>query len=270
MPFANSGDVKISYEIRNAKSSKVPVFFISGLAGTRQGCAKQAGFFETKRPVVLHDHRGTGESDKPPGVYSVPNMAKDVIAIMDAAGIARAHMVGMSTGGAIIQNLCLDYAERVQSAVLSCTWPRTDHFFRRQFEARKEVILNLGPEFAARQASTMLYDPEYFTLNHDQIVALENSAIQNSAPAQILAERIDAIVAHDLWQRLSQIRQPVLVLCAKNDVVTPPYFSKQLAELIPNAQLNLFEKGGHFFFISEAKEFNARVDEFLSERDGVS
>ncbi|MGI9378113.1 MAG: alpha/beta fold hydrolase [Methyloligellaceae bacterium] len=269
MPIAKSGDVRISYEIRNSESSEIPVFFISGLAGTRHGCLKQAAYFETKRPVILHDHRGTGESDKPPGVYSVPSMARDVIEIMDSSGIAKAHLVGMSTGGAIIQNLCLDFQERVQSAVLCCTWPRTDSFFRRQFEARKEVILKLGPDFAARQASTTLYDPEYFALNYDQIVALENFAIENSPPAQILAERIDAIVAHDLWQLLPQINRPVLVSCAKNDVVTPPYFSKQLAKLIPNAQLEIFEKGGHFFFISEAEEFNAKVDDFLCEWDRV-
>ena len=113
MARVSSSGVEIAYDIMNANGAGVPVFFLAGLNGMRQACMKQAIPFSRERPVIVQDQRGTGESDKPRGVYSVGNFAKDVIAIMDAACIERAHMVGTSTGGAIAQVLCIDYAERV-------------------------------------------------------------------------------------------------------------------------------------------------------------
>ena len=105
MARVSSGGVEIAYDIMNENGAGVPVFFLAGLNGMRQACMKQAIPFSRERPVIVQDQRGTGESDKPRGVYSVGNFAKDVIAIMDAAGIERAHMVGTSTGGAIAQVL---------------------------------------------------------------------------------------------------------------------------------------------------------------------
>src|SRR4051794_41045924 len=126
MARVSSGGVEIAYDILNADGGGVPVFFLAGLNGMRQACMQQALPFSRERPVIVQDQRGTGESGKPRGGggYSVGNFARDVIAIMDAAGIARAHMVGTSTGGAIAQVLCLDYAERVQSAAICCSWMR--------------------------------------------------------------------------------------------------------------------------------------------------
>ncbi len=84
MASVNSGGVEIVYDVLNPDGSGIPVFFIAGLNGMRQACMKQALPFSRERPVVVHDQRGTGASGKPLGVYSVQNMAKDVVAIMDA------------------------------------------------------------------------------------------------------------------------------------------------------------------------------------------
>jgi aminoacrylate hydrolase len=170
MARVNSGGVEIVYEIMNAKGLGVPVFFLAGLNGMRQACMKQAIPFSRERPVIVQDQRGTGESGKPRGVYSVGNLAKDVIAIMDAAGVERAHMVGTSTGGAIAQVLCIDYAERVQSAAICCSWMKCDHFFRRQFEMRKRILLSMGTEALMLLTSTTLNDPKWFTEHYEELL----------------------------------------------------------------------------------------------------
>lgn len=267
MPTVNSGGVDIAYQVLNPDGPGLPVFFIAGLNGQAASCMTQAEPFSKERPVVVHDHRGTGESAKPRGVYSIEAMAGDVIAIMDDAGIDKAHMVGTSTGGAIIQVLCIDHGERVQSAAICCSWPRTDHFFRRQFEMRKEVLAALGTLALARLTSTVLNDPQYFTEHYEEICAKEVATAARAGPPEIDAERIDAIIAHDQWDRLGQINVPVIVIGSKNDAVCPPYFSAQLAERIPGARFKLYEEGGHFFYIAYADAFNNDIRRFIAANE---
>ena len=267
MATVDSGGVEISYEILNPDGSKVPVFFIAGLGGARGMFFNQSPVFAEARPVVLHDHRGTGESAKPLGVYSVANMAADIVAIMDDAGIAKAHMVGTSTGGAIIQILCLDHAELVQSAAICCSWPKSDAYFLRSFEMRKRVLTEMGAEAMTLMTTPVLNDPKFFTDHYDQMVANEKMMIATAPPPAVAAERIDAIMAHDQIDRLGAIDLPVTVVCAKNDAVTPPYYSVDMAERIPGAELKLYEDGGHFFFMVHVDEFNAHIADFIARNE---
>lgn len=267
MARVNSGGVEIVYDIMNANGPGVPVFFIAGLNGMRQACMKQAIPFSRGRPVVVQDQRGTGESGKALGIYSVQNMAKDVIAIMHDAGIKKAHMVGTSTGGAIAQVLCIDYAERVQSAAICCSWIKCDHFFRRQFEMRKRILLSMGTEALMLLTSTTLNDPKWFTEHYDELIEREKGLLERAGPAEVDAERIDAILAFDESKRLGRITTPVTVIGAKNDAVCPPYYSEQLAAAIPGATLSLYEDGGHFFYLVYAERFNAEVQDFIARHE---
>ena len=267
MARVSSGGVEIAYDIMNANGGGVPVFFLAGLNGMRQACMKQAIPFSRERPVIVQDQRGTGESDKPRGVYSVGNFAKDVIAIMDAAGIERAHMVGTSTGGAIAQVLCIDYAERVQSAAICCSWMRCDHFFRRQFEMRKRILLSMGTEALMLLTSTTLNDPRWFTEHYEELLERERGLLERAGPPEVDAERIDAILAFDESMRLRRIKSPVIVIGAKNDAVCPPYYSEQLAAAIPGATLSLYEDGGHFFYLVYADRFNAQIRDFMTRHE---
>jgi aminoacrylate hydrolase len=267
MATVESGGVEISYEILNPDSPKVPIFFIAGLGGTRGSFAHQSPVFAEDRPVVLHDHRGTGESAKPLGVYTVANMAADIVAIMDDADIATAHMIGTSTGGAIIQILCLDHAARVQSASICCSWPKSDAYFLRQFEMRKRVLAEMGVEALTLMTTPALNDPKFFTDNYQQMVETEKMMIATAPPPDVAAQRIDAIMAHDQIDRLGDIDVPVIIVCAKNDAVTPPYNSVEMAERIPGAELKLYEDGGHFFFMVHVDRFNADIADFIARHE---
>ncbi len=267
MAVVNSGGVDIDYEILNPGAAGISVFFISGLNGARTSWPLQAEFFSKDRTVVLHDHRGTGKSAKPLGVYSVENMAGDVVAIMDDAGIEKAHVVGSSTGGAIIQVLCIDYPERIQSAAICSSWPKSDHFFIRQFTMRKKILLEMGWDDYTRLSALSLNSPKFFTDHYDEIVKKEDLNIQNAPPANVMAERIDCIMAHDQMARLGQIQAPTLVAVAQDDACTPPYYSEQLVDKIPGAELKLFEDGGHFVYMARPDEFNAVIHGFIQKND---
>src|SRR5207245_2413513 len=119
---------------------------VPGLNGVGAFWARQVPDFARDFRVVVHDHRGTGQSTHSRIRYSVEQMAADVLRLMDRLGIASAHVAGHSTGGAIGQVIAQDHPDRVQSLVLSATWPGPDPYFRRLFEARKQTLRASGME----------------------------------------------------------------------------------------------------------------------------
>jgi aminoacrylate hydrolase len=263
MAIVRSKGVDIFYDIYNKSSHKVPIFFIAGLNGMRSACMKQATYFDKKRPVILHDHRGTGASGKPIQSYSVEEMAMDVIAVMDDLQIPKAHMVGTSLGGAITQVLCVQYPERIQSAGIICSFVKKDPFLTRQFEMRKKVLQALGTETLMHLTSTTLNDPKYFTDHYEDILAREKVLLANAPPLQVEVARIEAVLKFDQSASLHKITTPTLVVGANNDVVCPPYCSIDLANKIPNAKLKIYQDGGHFFYLVYSDQFNSEIEEFI-------
>jgi aminoacrylate hydrolase len=260
MPTVSIGDADIYYE----EAGKGPaLMLVPGLSGLGSFWTQQVREFSRDFRVVIHDHRGTGQSTHSRIRYSVEQMAGDVLRLMDKLGIAAAHLVGHSTGGAIGQVIAQDHPERLQSLVLSATWAGRDPFFRRLFESRKEVLLNLGVEAYLRASVLFLAPPWWVSANDAAIAESHRQAIKAAAPVEVMASRIDAIVAFDRRARLGEIRTPTLVIVAADDTITPPFYSDELAERIPGAKLVVLEGGGHFVPQIMPEPYNAAVGAFL-------
>ena len=186
-----------------------------------------------------------------------------VFAIMErAAGIERAQMVGTSAGGAIAQVLCIEYAERVQSAAICCSWTRCDHFFRRQFEMRKRILLSMGTEALMLLTSTTLNDPRWFTEHYEELLERERGLLERAGPPEVDAERIDAILAFDESTRL----QPDQVPGHRDrreeyDAVCPPSYSEQLAAAMPGwpSARARTRTAGISLYLVYADRFNAQI-----------
>jgi len=151
MPLISIGDCSLYYERRGVG---FPVLFVSGLAGFASFWQDQVPTFARRFEVITFDHRGIGQSDQARLGWSVERLAVDVVGLMDALRIKRAHLVGHSTGGAIAQVLAIEHPARLASVVLSATWTKTDAYFRRLFALRKEVLQRLGAN-AYVQSSTL-------------------------------------------------------------------------------------------------------------------
>jgi aminoacrylate hydrolase len=260
MPTVSIGDADIYYE----EAGKGPaLMLVPGLSGLGSFWTQQVREFSRDFRVVIHDHRGTGQSTHSRIRYSVEQMAGDVLRLMDKLGIAAAHLVGHSTGGAIGQVIAQDHPERLQSLVLSATWAGRDPFFRRLFESRKEVLLNLGVEAYLRASVLFLAPPWWVSANDAAIAESHRQAIKAAAPVEVMASRIDAIVAFDRRPRLGEIRTPTLVIVAADDTITPRFYSDELAERIPGAKLVVLEGGGHFVPQIMPEPYNAAVGAFL-------
>ncbi len=260
MPRANIGDAEIYYE---EAGSGPPLLLVPGLSGQGLFWAKQVPDFARDFRVIVHDHRGTGQSTWSRFTYSVDQMAADVLRLMDALGIASAHFVGHSTGGAIGQVIAQDHPGRLQSLVLSATWPGPDAYFRRLFESRREVLVTLGVESYLR-ASALTLAPPWWVRDNDALLAEQHGQAAAAAPpVEVMASRIDAIVAFDRRARLGEIRTPALVIVAQDDMITPRFYSDELASRIAGAKLVVLDAGGHFVPQILPEPYNAAVGGFL-------
>jgi len=263
MPKLSIGDAEIYYEEAGAGE---PLLLVPGLSGQGSFWSAQVEAFKRDFRVIVHDHRGAGRSTHSAIKYSVEQMADDVLRLMDALGIDAAHLVGHSTGGAIGQVIALDQPRRLRSLVLSATWAGPDPYFRRLFECRKEVLLTQGLEAYLRASVLVLAPPDWVSRNDAAIAELHRAQAAAWPPREIVASRIDAIVAFDRRARLGAIRVPTLVVVAQDDMVTPKFYSDELARAIPGARYVVLEGGGHFAPQIHADPYNRAVGGFLRAR----
>jgi aminoacrylate hydrolase len=260
MPKVGIGDAELSYEVHG---DGPPLLLVPGLSGLGSFWTNQVAAFSRDFRVVVHDHRGAGQSTHSRIRYSVEQMAGDLLRLMDALGIASAHFVGHSTGGAIGQVIAQDHPQRLRSLVLSATWAGPDPYFRRLFESRRKVLLTAGVESYLR-ASVLFLAPPWWVSANDAAIAADHAAlVAAAAPVEVMQSRIDAILRFDRRARLGEIRTPTLVIVADDDMVTPRFYSEELAGRIPGAKLVVLEGGGHFAPAILPEPYNAAVGAFL-------
>ncbi len=261
MPRVSIGDCHLYYE---RHGSGYPVLFLTGLAGYAQYWREQIPAFSRNFEVIVHDHRGVGESEASTNSSTIERWAGDVVALMDALGIARAHVVGHSAGGAIAQVLAIEHPQRLSSMVIAASWPKADAYFRRLFALRKEILLRLGPSSYVQTNTLLLYSPDYIARNNEKLRMIEAQALANFASPERTLSRIDAILAFDRTADLGRIRTPTLIVATQDDLVTPAYYSEELARRIQGAEVKFFPNGGHYFTQVLAREFNLAVLPFLA------
>lgn len=240
-----------------------PLLLVSGLNGVASFWSGHVPALAERFTVVLHDHRGTGQSSHARLDCSVEQMAEDVVQLMDHLSIETAHLVGHSTGGAIGQTLALDRPQLIERLVLSATWSAPDGYFRRLFKVRSEILRAGGPEAYVR-ANALFMRPASWTRDHEAVLEAEDAAaVAGFPPTEVMLSRIAAIVRFDRRADVPRIAAPTLVIGARDDIVTPAYFSEELGRLIPGAETVILPEGGHFFPVSAAEEFRRIAVEFL-------
>jgi aminoacrylate hydrolase len=257
MPWVGTTDDRIYFETHGAG---VPVLLVPGLGGVGSYWNPNIPAFSARH----QDHRGTGQSSRSMICYSVDQMTDDLVRVMDHLNIEKAHLVGHSTGGAMGQTLAAKHPERLQSLIIYASWTKSDPFFRRVFEARRALLTASGAAAYVRSTPVFLYPDWWVNENTALLEERETTVIPNFPAPEIVASRIDAIVAFDRTSDLPSIRTPTQVICAKDDILTPPYFTDELARLIPGAERAILERGGHCASETNTQAFNDAVLGFIA------
>lgn len=247
-----------------------PLVLISGLGGL---ASFWSGFAATCAPyfrVVTYDHRGVGRSSPLDGPTSIAAMRDDLLGLLDHLGIEKAFILGHSTGGAIAQRLAVDHPERVARLVLSATFARPCAYMRRLFDGRLDLLDRLGIDAYRRHAVTLLNAPYWLAANDATVEAELSAAAGRSKPgdAAVVRERMLAVLGHDAQDELHRITCPTRVVVAEDDIVTPAYLSRRLADGITGADFVTLPRGGHYAMRAEPEHYRDAVLDFL--RDGAS
>ena len=236
---------------------------VSGLSGFASFWADLVPGFANSLNVVTHDHRGIGQSDLTRSGFTVDRMEDRRNRLDGRLEIERAHIVGHSTGGAIAQTVAIEHPKRVASIVLSASWTKPDAYFRRFFGFARTSCCAWGEAYVQAN-SLFLYPGWYVARNNERLRQMEAQTLAVFPPTEIAASRIDAVLAFDRTEQLARIKTPTLVVGAEDDLITPAYFSEELARLIPGAEIKIFPRGGHAFTQVRPREFSQAVLPFLA------
>ena len=263
-----SNDVKIAFNIQGDGPPLVLImgYRLNSSAWPREFLDSLARRFT----VITPDNRGTGKSDKPLDGYAIANLARDVLGLLDALGIDRAHILGYSMGGAIAQEFVRQFPERVAGLVLCATMCGG----RRAIYARASVLRvmrdldGLEPEEIARRIWKVTYSPSYLADNMEKIEGQMLREIAEPTPLHAADLQFQAFSDFDSSDALPNVRAPTLVLTGDLDQLISPGNSKIIAELIPGAELRILRGIAHRLMWEAAQDCAHIVSDFLHEVDG--
>jgi 3-oxoadipate enol-lactonase len=263
MAFAEAVDgTRVHYDVFGPRDGE-PLLLIQGLGADSRGWIRQRRAFAARYRCIALDNRGVGRSDKPEGPYDLEMMAADALAVLDAAGVADAHVVGVSMGGVLAQILGVRHPSRVRSLVLACTGCR-HHTWRRELLAEwSDTARQRGMRALVDTSARWLVGPRS-RFRFWPVVSLLGPLAFNVDAAPFSAQ-VDAILGldDDVRFELEGIEVPTLVLVGSQDILTPVGDSEEIAALIPGAELVVVRGGAHGFMVEHAGAFNRAVLEFL-------
>lgn len=293
MTGPRSGAVKVNgidiyYEIHG---SGEPLLMIEGLGYSAWMWYKQIPAFSERYQVIVFDNRGAGNTDKPDTEYSIEIMADDASGLLRTLGIGRAHVLGVSLGGFIAQELALRHPDLVKSLVLVSTNSGEENPLRRNsrpwngflklwgflpgmYEMSGKAGVPSGIEYGLtkeeriRYGLSLAFTPEYFKEHPDEIERIVRWRLDNPQPGYAWTRQMMAGIKFDSTARAGDINAPSIVINGTEDRIVTPESAFVLAERIPDSRFVPIEGSGHLLFIERSEEFNEIVLGFLDEVRG--
>ena len=216
--------------------------------------------------VVTFDNRGAGRSGKPPGPYSIVEMASDTAELINHLGWDSTNVAGLSMGGMIAQELALDYPEKVRKLVLMCTTSGG----REQTLADPEIysILNaprqgISDEYIARIGLNLLFPIEFINENPDLMDQLVHDMCIAPTPPEPFQAQVQAVSRWSVYDRISELKNPTLIFSGEKDILIPPGNSRILHDLIPGSRLIEVSGAGHGLPSMCPEKISSEIIDFL-------
>ena len=267
MPFVHATDgTRIHYEV-TGKSGATPVLMIQGLGASKNAWNLQRIAMATRFRIISFDNRGAGRSDKPTEPFTLEQMADDALAVLDAAGIETAHVVGASMGGVISQIVAVKFPHRVRSLTLVCTACRNHPWRQELLQSWAKTAADKGMIEVGKEAAQWVMSPRSFRRLVPAFTWMGPLAALR--PRHSFVSQIDAILntREDLVDQLSTITAPTMVIVGNQDILTPRGDSEEIAERIPNSELVVISGAAHGLMMEHSSTFNKILIEFLQRTE---
>jgi len=262
--FADANGGRLYYELYGEGE---PLLLIMGLGANHLGWTAQIPSYSREFRVIVFDNRGTGQSDFPADAdYTIPMLADDAAALLEALGVDSAHVYGISMGGMIAQEMALRHPDRVKSLILGATTPGGPNAVAPQPEAIRS-LLEQGAAFDRGVTPALLdalFSPGFLADHGSELVAaFQSMADYPPTSREAYQAQLRAVAAHDTYDRLPDIDAPTLVLHGTDDPLLPAANGRILAERIPGAKLVLLDGARHAYLLEKQAEADAAVLDFL-------
>jgi len=262
MPTVKANYINIYYEIHGQGE---PLLMIQGLSNYSGHWTTLLPPFAKEYRVIIFDNRGTGRTDKPETPYTMEMMAADTSGLLEAIGIDRANVLGVSMGGMIAQEFSLDYPNKVINLILGCTSCGREHGIPPSPES---IAFLANPERAklsieqrARETAPWLWTEAFIKKQPEAVDRYVAITTKYPTPLHGLAGQMQAVAGGDTYERLPQIKAPTLVIAGDSDRLIPFENSKIIASRIPGAELVIVKNAGHAF--TESPEATTAILDFL-------
>jgi pimeloyl-ACP methyl ester carboxylesterase len=267
MPKVKVNEITMNYD---QQGTGEPLILIPYLAADYACYAFQVADYAKNFTCISVDLRGAGETDKPEGTYSTDLFADDVAAFMQALGIERAHISGLSLGAATGLWLAARYPEKVKSLSLYSAWTKTDPFLKSVVEGWRVMARGLEsvPEMVILGIFPWCFTPELYAAKPEYIDALADFVRgRPTQPLDAFMRQSSAVIAHDVESQLGNIQAPTQITFGRHDMVTSTRFADRL-KTIPQSELVIFEGCAHAPIYEKVDEFNQTTLEFLKRHSG--
>jgi pimeloyl-ACP methyl ester carboxylesterase len=261
MSIARNGQIELGYDV---DGSGPDLLLIVGTATTRPLWALVRPQLAESFRTIAFDNRDTGESTPANAPYTLCDLAADAAAVLDAAGVQRAHILGHSMGGAIAQEFALTYPERCASLTIVCSWARGDGYTKNLMKLMS--ALSEGVRDDRTLLATILYmGTGISTLREIDLFDKTDEAMAlaplMSREALVRQWQLDLTV--DTADRLSKLAMPVHVIWGGEDRLLPQPLSQRLIDAIPSATGTCIEGCGHVPMVDAPEAFIEAVHSFL-------
>ena len=245
-------------------SGKTPLFILPGLGdGLKTVRGTSLPLSVLYRPLGKHFRVYMCSRKVPlPSVYTTRELARDQIAAMDALGIEKAHVLGVSQGGMVAQRMAIDYPERVDRLVLTVSAARTNEVLTACITHWIETARRGDHMWLMKDNLRKIYSPQYVKANAWMVPMV--SMVSKPKSYERFLTLADATLTHDAWEDLTRISAPTLVIGGEEDLVVTGEASYEMARRIPGCRLRMYKGLGHSVY-EEAKDFQSVVRDFLLE-----
>ena len=261
MPVVSAGDMELFYR---ESGQGEPVLFIQGLGVDHRGWAGVASRLATGYRCITYDNRDIGRSSLVEAPYGVMEMTGDALALLDALGIERAHVVGVSMGGVIAQEMAIRHPERVHRLALVSTYTSSDPRGVTIFEGQAMLRRTLSKEDYCRATFWSVYSHQDYR-REGFVEDMIRRTVANDLwqPQEAYERHVRAVLSCDTEGRLHEIKAPTLILEGAEDILTPPRFSMLLAREVPDNRFVMIEGAGHGLIWSHPEIVAEHLASFL-------
>lgn len=261
MPTANVNGVTLNYEVTG--EGPETIVLINGLADDIESWGFQVpDFVDAGYRVLTIDNRGIGRSEAPAGPYTSRMLADDAKAVVDELGITGFHLMGVSMGGMVSQEYALAYPDDLKSVTFACTYAAPGPFCSRMFAMWGDMAPQLGVPFVMRDVTLWAFTVPFFTEREGELKEFEEGMAALPMSVEAYLSQLNVIQTHDTRDRIGSLSVPCLVLAGEEDILIPTRLSKELHDLIPDAQWRTVP-GGHACLWETPGPFNQAYLDFV-------